>query len=59
MDELDLYRGDTVTLKGRRKKETVRALHVMAAAATKPALPLISTSRSSPAPTPPSPTSLS
>ena len=35
MDELDLYRGDTVTLKGRRKKETVRALHVMAAAATK------------------------
>ena len=24
MDELDLYRGDTVTLKGRRKKETVR-----------------------------------
>jgi len=24
MDELDLFRGDTVTLKGRRQRETVR-----------------------------------
>jgi hypothetical protein len=26
MDELDLFRGDTVLLKGRRKRETVRDL---------------------------------
>ncbi len=28
MDELDLYRGDTVLLKGRRKRETVSCVRV-------------------------------